>query len=87
MPEDLYYIQTRGPVGNCVLWWGIEGKGYVCDLDRAGKYSRQEAESIVKGRPDVDKAWRCEDIDRLSVRHFDMQKFREIAPLTPGVSE
>jgi hypothetical protein len=73
----MYYIQNRAPVGNCVMWWATAENGYTCDLDRAGKFDREEAERIVKGRPDIDKAWLCEDIDRLAVRHFDFQNFSE----------
>lgn len=78
----MFYIQNRLPVGNCVQWWADGGHGYTCDLDRAGKYTREEALRIVRGRPAIDKAWPVEEIDRLANRHFDSQKLRGLSPLT-----
>lgn len=40
--EQLYYVMdTRSLVGNCALWWAPNGGGYVCDLRKAGKYTRE----------------------------------------------
>jgi hypothetical protein len=78
----MYYIQNRGPVGNCVMWWAEGGHGYTCNLDRAGKFNRDEAIRIVKNRPDIDKAWPVEEIDNLAIRHFDSQRLRSITPLS-----
>lgn len=39
-PTDLYYIQdSRSYVGNCVVFWGKDGGGYVCDITKAGLYT------------------------------------------------
>ena len=80
----LYYIQNRLPVGNCVSWWAEGGHGYTCDLDRAGKYSEEEAANIVRNRPDIDKAWRCEDVDGAVSRHVDSQRLKEFRALQAG---
>lgn len=49
--SDLYYIwDTRTSVGNCVSWWAPDSKGYVCDLNEAGLYSKDEAEKIAQNR-------------------------------------
>ncbi len=82
--QDLYYIQNRGPVGNCLQWWAHVGQGYTCDLDKAWRVSRAEALNIIKRRPDIDKAWCVSDINKLAYRHFDMQRLRNLTPLTPG---
>jgi hypothetical protein len=43
-PEDTYYIQdSRDYVGNSMLWWGFDGRGYVCDITKAGVYSKEAA--------------------------------------------
>lgn len=70
MENELYYIQTKGFVGNCLLWWAPERRGYVCDLDLAGKYTKEEAESIVKDRPEKDKMHLCSEVDILAIRHI-----------------
>lgn len=41
---------TRTTVGNCVLFWGPDGKGYVCDLREAGRYTEAEAKAQAKSR-------------------------------------
>ncbi len=44
--RDRYYIiDSRSCVGNCALWWKPDGKGYTCNLDDAGLYTLEEAES------------------------------------------
>lgn len=67
-----YYIEARekGYVGNCILWWGRERKGYVCDLNLAGVYSLEEAIEIEGTRRRFDDVkWPVEEIDALVKRH------------------
>ena len=40
-----YILDARSCVGNCALWWGPDGKGYVCDLSKAGLYTLEDASS------------------------------------------
>lgn len=54
--ERLYYI-ANGYVGNAILWWGIDRKGYTTDITKAGKYTAAEAKEICKRPEDV--AWPC----------------------------
>ena len=43
-PHAQYYIQdARQFVGNAMLWWAIEAKGYTCDIENAGVFSGEEA--------------------------------------------
>jgi hypothetical protein len=76
-----YYIQNRLPVGNCISWWREGGCGYTCDIDQAGKFSEKEALSIVRSRPDVDKAWPVSVIEPLINRHVDHQSLGGLKPL------
>jgi nitrogen fixation-related uncharacterized protein len=59
--EKLYYIQN-GYIGNAVLWWGIDSKGYTTDFEKAGKYTKEEAKRIIQ-RPE-DRAWECNYVDK-----------------------
>jgi len=71
--ETLYYIQdTRGFVGNSVLWWGVNGGGYTTDIEKAGKYTEDEAQKICKNR-NTDRAFPCKYIDSIISKHVDMQ--------------
>ena len=54
--EDLYYIQN-GYIGNAILWWGVDSKGYTTDITKAGKYTKEKAQEIIQRPQDV--AWPC----------------------------
>ena len=75
MADDLYYIQdTRQVVGNSAVWWREHGSGYTCDLNEAWKVSFEIASCYRK----TDVPRRCTVIDRISERHCDVQKLREM---------
>lgn len=59
LPEDeMFYVQdARNYVGNAVLWWGLNSNGYVCDIHKAQKYTKDEiVERFCDGR-DTDIIW------------------------------
>ena len=59
--ERQYYIQN-GYVGNAVLWWGVDGRGYTTDFKEAGKYTSSQAKEIIKRPQDI--AWLCSYVDK-----------------------
>lgn len=72
----LFYIQdTRQVVGNCPVWWGPNGGGYVTRLDEAGRYTEQEAVSQNRTR-ETDIPWPCAEIDALARKTVDCQHMR-----------
>lgn len=62
MEQHLYYIQTEGYVGNAMIWWRPEHRGYTPNINEAGKYSTDEAMKICENS-DKSRAWPCEYID------------------------
>ncbi len=42
-PDEYLILDRRSAVGNCGLWWGPNGNGYVCSFDEAGRYSKADA--------------------------------------------
>ncbi len=66
MEEKMYYIQT-GYVGNAILWWGENSRGYTTDFTKAGKYTEEEAKGIIKRPQDV--AWECSHVDNCKEAH------------------
>lgn len=60
--EKQFYIQA-GYVGNSILWWGINSRGYTTNIQKAGRYSEEETMKIINNRPDIDMAWSCEHVD------------------------
>lgn len=69
-PHEEFYIQNIGFCGNSLRWWGPNRGGYVSDLDSAGRYSREEAQSIVSCRKGQDFMYPCAFVDSLSERHI-----------------
>lgn len=65
--SEMYYVRNKGYLGNALLWWKKDCKGYTCDIRDAEKFTKDEAEKICK-RPQ-DTAYRCEYIDGLTVSH------------------
>lgn len=63
MEEDKYYIRNEGYLGNALIWWAKGNSGYTCDINKAGKYTEEEAKSKCK-RPE-DSAYKCKYIDNL----------------------
>jgi hypothetical protein len=44
----MYLIQdTRTCVGNCASFWRPKSQGYTCNVEEAGRYTKEEAESIT----------------------------------------
>lgn len=72
-PTDLYYIQdSREYVGNCVVFWGKNNSGYVCDITKAGLYTYEEAMSQHKSRH-TDIPWLKEDVENALRTFCDVQ--------------
>lgn len=72
-PADLWYLQdTRGYVGNDVLWWAKDGNGYTTDISKAHAYTRDEAfqQAAMRG---TDRAWPKAYIDGKTRPAVDMQ--------------
>ena len=69
-----YYLQNKsqGYVGNSLLWWALNGRGYTCDIRCAEVWTKQ---SLMKRNPTESKykAYRKDVIDRLVQHHIDMQ--------------
>lgn len=65
--ESSYYIQN-GFDGNAMVWWREGGRGYTTNLKEAGKYSEEEAQSIIERANRYEIAWSCSYIDNCDCR-------------------
>jgi len=59
---EMYYIRYEGYLGNALIWWQLGG-GYTCDINKAEKFTEEEAKDICK-RPE-DSAYKVSYIDGL----------------------
>ncbi len=71
-PNSSYYVQdARSYVGNAVLWWAQDGKGYTTNLKNAHKYSFAEIKSF-KPR-DTDIIWEAKHVEGAIREYVDIQ--------------
>lgn len=73
MSDQLFYLQdSRSYVGNDVLWWAKDGKGYTTDLSKAHTYTKADAVAQHEMR-ETDIPWPKEYIDAKTRPAVDMQ--------------
>jgi len=68
-----YYIQNKGYVGNCLIWWRLGGSGYTTNIREAQQYTEEEALRLCKVRPDEDFMWLVEIVEEAATLHVDSQ--------------
>jgi rRNA maturation endonuclease Nob1 len=71
--SELYYLQdNRSYVGNDILFWAKDGKGYTTDLSSAEIYTKDKALSQHRCR-ETDIPWPKDYIDSRTRPAVDMQ--------------
>ena len=76
--SKLYYVQdTRTYVGNCMLWWAKNNKGYTCHLAKAHVYTQQEVDRFQR---DTDVAWPKDLVDETASMMVDHQLMPHLPP-------
>lgn len=87
MSEPLFYLQdSRSYVGNDVLWWAKDGRGYTTDLSKAEVYSLVDAQNQHNMRHS-DIPWPKAYIDGKTRPAVDMQYIdRDVALQGCGIT-
>lgn len=62
---EMYYIRTRGYIGNGLIWWRPNSAGYTSDLRQAGKYTHDKAMSICRSSHGDNLAYKCSTVMNL----------------------
>jgi hypothetical protein len=79
--SDLFYLQdSRTYVGNDMLFWAIDGKGYTTDLRKAQVYTKDEAVAQHRRR-ETDIPWPKDYIDARTRPAVDMQHVKRAEAL------
>ncbi len=74
MNNQLYYVQDqRSYVGNSMLWWKHDDRGYVCDIRDAKVFTQDEIDKMHSIKHGSKKAWPVEYIEARVSHHIDMQ--------------
>ena len=65
MKAKLYYIQNQNAsyLGNAPIFWGLNRRSYTADLNKAHKFTEEEAKEVCLGNPEKNKAWPVDYID------------------------
>lgn len=73
LPKDkLFYIQDdRSYVGNAVVWWGLNGSGYVTDLAYAQKYTWEQIQKFNPRETDI--IWESNHVEQAIRSYVDAQ--------------
>lgn len=70
--DKTYYVQdARSYVGNAVLWWGLDGRGYVTDLSKAHKYTWREIQEFNPRNTDI--IWESGHVESAIRQYVDIQ--------------
>lgn len=81
MPEEQYLILYAGSVnGDCAIWWGPDHSGYTTDIDKAGRYTKAEADKIYRNRTHLDKPIPWSKVEPHIKRHVLFEKVIGLAP-------
>lgn len=72
LPEFFFLQDSRGYVGNDVLWWAKDGNGYTTDLSKAQTYTKDEAQRMHEARF-TDIPWPKHYIEAKTRPAVDMQ--------------
>lgn len=73
MSADQFYLQdSRDYVGNDMLFWAVDGKGYTTDMRKAHVYTKAEAVQQHQSR-ETDIPWPKDYIDACTRPAVDMQ--------------
>lgn len=74
-----FYIAHRGHwVGNCQMFWAVDGHGYTCNLDEAWCISALKAKRMRPGLRPEDVLMPAGFVRSVAARHVDMQRLRDL---------
>lgn len=78
LPDDeMFYVQdNRSYVGNAVLWWGLESNGYVTDIKKAQKYTKDDIIRKFGGGRETDIIWPASHVEGAVREYIDIQGLR-----------
>jgi hypothetical protein len=62
--KELYYVWNGEYVGNTMLWWQKESKGYTMNLNQAHKFTREEAQQLIDNPSRKEEAFLCSETEK-----------------------
>lgn len=78
--SDFFYLQT-GVIGNCLVFWALNGRGYTCHLDQAHLFSKEEAIQRSRNIRQSDRFWEEDAVNSAASLQVDHQKLSSFSPI------
>jgi hypothetical protein len=72
-----YVLDARTVVGNCAMWWCPDGKGYTCDIGKAGLYTMGRC----KGMRETDIPVHRDVVAGIVLQHVMLDHLRQAGAL------
>ena len=80
--EEIYLLQCLniGYVGNSPMFWREGGSGYTPWIDEAERWTRQEAESLIRSTSGTHdwEMWSLAEVEAIAKRTVDIQDLRKL---------
>ena len=80
MAKAVYLLQneTAGYVGDSPLFWKEGGCGYTAEVDKAKRFTWQEAGNVIRSTRGTHrwKRWKLSDVEKATIRVVDAQLLR-----------
>lgn len=73
MKNKEYYVRAKqaGYWGNSFMWYAKNGEGYTAYINAAERFSKKDADKIVKTDPERYEVYACAEIDKRLHYIFD----------------
>lgn len=82
MTKQLYFLRdTRSTVGNSVVWWAHNDRGYTCDIRRAKIFTQKQVDELIDRGSDV--PYPIDRILPLVQHHIDFQDLSDEGRVMP----
>lgn len=82
---ELYYVRNKnaGYLGNAPTFWAKGGQGYTAYILGAERFTKEDAEKLVKQDPDKWEMYNCAHVDERLHLVFDDQDKRNLGTDEP----
>lgn len=78
--QKYFIMDTRSLCGDCVIWWGENGSGYVVDLVKAGTYDQSFVDDLWR---DTDVAVPVDVARGATQSHVHVERLRDLGYRRP----
>lgn len=76
--DEIYHLTVNeNDVGNCLLFYRKDGKGYTLDLEQAHEFTQEDAMHTVEKASDKYRMWKRSTLRAVAQKHVDVNNAME----------